>query len=170
MKKLNALIKKAEYAIGTVMLITIVVLVFLSAVLRVFKHPLVWSVDASQLLFIWISMIGADIALKNKAHMGVTLLSERFPKPVQKMLVVFSYILCAAFIIFIFFWGAHLCKMNYLRKYQTLRISYSYATAAVPALSICMLLSILEQFIALFQKKDSTADSAVSAETTSGGN
>jgi TRAP-type transport system small permease protein len=151
MKKINEIIKRLEYSIGTVMLIAIVMLVFISAILRVFNHPLVWSVDASQLLFIWISMIGADLAFKNKAHMGVDLLVMFFPAGLQKSLKVLSYILCFAFAIFITYWGITLCFQNYLRKYQTLRISYSFATAAVPTLAICVLLTIIEQMGDLFR-------------------
>jgi TRAP-type transport system small permease protein len=154
MKKINEIIKRLEYSIGTVMLIAIVTLVFISAVLRVFNHPLVWSVDASQLLFIWISMIGADLAFKNKAHMGVDLLVMFFPSGLKKSLKVFSYILCFAFAVFIAYWGITLCFQNYLRKYQTLRISYSFATAAVPTLAICMLLTIIEQMNTLLKTKN----------------
>ncbi len=146
------------------MLITIVLLVFISAVLRVVNHPLVWSVDASQLLFIWISMIGADLALKNKAHMGVDLLVSHFPEGLQKGLKIFSYLLCIAFVVFIMIWGVNLCIQNYLRKYQTLRISYSFATAAVPFLSVCMLLTMAEQLWSLLFNKDEENTNAVEAE------
>ena len=35
--------------------------------------------------------------------------------------------------------------MNYLRKYQTLKISYSFATAAIPTIAIFMLSTLVEQ-------------------------
>lgn len=149
MKKINEIIKKIEFAIGTVMLITIVVLVFLSAFLRLLNHPLVWSVDAAQLLFVWISMFGADLALKKRAHMGVDLLVRKFPITLQKSISLVTYLLCAAFVIFMAYWGFRLCIMNYLRKYQTLKISYSFATAAVPSIAIFMMLTLFEQILNL---------------------
>lgn len=147
MYKINSFIKRGETQVGTAMLILIVVLVFLSAILRIVNFPIVWCVDLSQLLFIWISMIGADLALKNKAHMGVDLLVKIFPVKLQRALKVLSFALCLLFLVFIAFWGARLVKMNWKRKYQMLVISYSWATMAIPVLSISMILVIFEQFI-----------------------
>ncbi|MDD3903442.1 MAG: TRAP transporter small permease [Sphaerochaeta sp.] len=145
MKKINEAIARIEYSIGTVMLISIIILVFASALLRVVDLPIVWSVDASQLLFVWISMIGADLALKKRSHMGVDLLVRKFPLSLQKIIALVTYILCIAFVVFIAYWGVRLCIMNYLRKYQTLKISYSFATAAIPTIAIFMLSTLVEQ-------------------------
>lgn len=149
MKKINEAIAKIEFTVGTIMLISIVVLVFLSAFLRLVGHPLVWSVDASQLMFVWISMFGADLALKKRSHMGVDLLVRKFPISIQKSISLATYILCSAFVIFMAYWGIRLCILNYLRQYQTLKISYSFATAAVPSVAIFMMLTIFEQIVNL---------------------
>jgi len=151
MKRINEVISKLEHQVGTVMLISIVVLVFASAVLRLFDFPIIWSVDASQLMFVWISMIGADLALKKRSHMGVDLLVRSFPVKLQKVIALISYILCGAFIVFIAYWGIRLCILNYLRTYQTLKISYSFATAAIPTIALCMFSSLLEQIIDLLR-------------------
>jgi TRAP-type C4-dicarboxylate transport system permease small subunit len=113
----------------------------------------VWSVDLSQLFFVWISMIGADLALKKRSHMGVDLLVKRFPAGLQKPVALFSYIICAGFLGFVTYWGIILCVQNYLRKYATLKISYSFATVAVPLISILMLLTVIQQIAELFAKR-----------------
>lgn len=151
MKRMNEVILNVERFIGSVMLITVVLLVFISAILRLFRHPITWSVDLSQLLFIWISMIGADVVLKNKAHMGVDLIVRLFPRTVQNLLLLFSYSLCTGFLGFVIYWGIKLCISNFARKYATLKISYSFATLAVPFISVFMILTILEQFIDLIK-------------------
>lgn len=153
MKKINQCILRAEQLIGSIMLIVVVLLVFISAIVRLTPNiNIIWSVDASQLLFIWISMIGTDIALKKHGHMGVDLLVRKFPIKAQKFLALGSYLLCFAFSLFVTYWGTLLCIENALRKYQTLKISYSFATAAVPVLSIFMLLTLTEQIISLLRR------------------
>lgn len=143
---------KVEQFVGAVMLVAVVLLVFVSAVIRVTPSiRIIWSMDMSQLLFIWISMIGADLALKKKGHMGVDLLVRKFPEKLQKTLMAGSFLLCFAFSTFVTYWGINLCIENAMRKYQTLGISYSFATAAVPVLSIFMLLTLIEQFIDLIK-------------------
>lgn len=152
MKKLNQAIMRVEQAVGSVMLIAVVLLVFLSAIVRLTPNiNMIWSVDASQLMFIWISMLGADLALKKHSHMGVDILVKRFPDRMQKILSLGAYLLCAAFSLFVTYWGVLLCIKNALRSYQTLKISYSFATAAVPVLSILMLLTLAEQILDLLK-------------------
>ncbi len=152
MKKLNQAIARAEQVIGSIMLVAVVLLVFISAVVRLTPNVnMIWSVDASQLMFIWISMIGADLALKKHSHMGVDLLVKRFPEKMQKVLALGSYILCLGFSVFVTYWGVILCMKNALRSYQTLKISYSFATAAVPVLSVLMILTLIEQIIDLIR-------------------
>jgi TRAP-type C4-dicarboxylate transport system permease small subunit len=129
------------------MMVSVVLLVFISAVARSFRHPFLGSMDLSQLLFVWICMFGADIALKKCAHMGVYLLVERFPAAMRKTLAIMSYVLCLGFAGFSTYWGLVLVAQNYMRLYTTLKISYSFATAAVPIISCVMILTLIEQLI-----------------------
>lgn len=156
MKKINKIISKIESTIGVVMMVSIVLLVFISAVMRSFMHPVIWSVDMAQLLFVWISMFGADLALKKGAHMGVDILVRIFPVKLKKMVAMMSYLLCAAFALFVTYWGVVLFMDNYLRKYQTLQISYSFATAAVPIVSCLMILTLSEHIVELLRSWSKT--------------
>lgn len=163
MKKFNEKVETVETWVGVVMLASIILLVFLSAVMRSIKYPIVWSVDLAQLLFVWISMLGADIALKRKAHVGVDLITKNFPARLRNIITLATYILCILFLAFIAYYGLILCFTNYLRKYQTLQISYSYGTAAVPVGSVLMILTIIEQMIQLIAewRKPSSAGNSV---------
>jgi len=151
MKQINRMIAKVEIAVGVTLMTAIVLLVFISAATRTFRYPIVWSVDFAQLLFVWISMIGADIALKYKAHMGVDLLVRKLPAGLQHGITLLTYLLMTGFIGFVIYWGMTLCIENALRQYQTLQISYSYSTAAVPIVGALMLLTALEHIIDLFR-------------------
>lgn len=154
MKEFNAKVGIIETWIGVLMLAAIILLVFISAITRTFKHPIVWSVDLAQLLFVWISMFGADLALKKRAHVGVDLIAKQFPVKLQNSITLGTYILCLLFLGFIAYYGSLLCVTNFLRKYQTLQISYSFGTAAVPLGSVLMILTIIEQMTDLIKNWD----------------
>lgn len=68
------MMEKLELVAGTVLLAVITVLVFIAAVMRFFGHPLIWSVDLAQLLFIWLCFIGASRAMRQRLHLGVDFL------------------------------------------------------------------------------------------------
>ena len=50
----------------------------------VLGDPLIWSEEAARYLFVWVSMIGAALAIREGGHFGLDLLIRRFPalKPV----------------------------------------------------------------------------------------
>lgn len=149
MRKFNEKVEQIETLIAMGMLASIIILVFISAITRFFKMPIIWSVDLAQLLFVWISMLGADAALKKKSHIGVDLLVKKFPAKLQNTITLGTYILIFAFLVFMLYQGSILVVENYLRKYSTLKISYSFGTAAVPIGSIFMILTVVEQTIDL---------------------
>lgn len=153
MRKINHFIFRVECVIGTIMLVSIVLLVFCAAIARSFHHPITWSMDLAQLFFVWVCMLGADIALKKCAHMGVDILVNKFPPALQKGLSIFSYTLCMGFAVFSTYWGIYLTMQNYLRTYATLKISYSFANSAVPIVSCLMILTLLEQLINVIRNR-----------------
>ena len=52
--------------------------------------PLIWSEEAARYLFVWVSMIGAALALREGGHFGLDLLIRPMPqlKPVLGPLVI----------------------------------------------------------------------------------
>jgi len=52
--------------------------------------PLIWSEEAARYLFVWVSMIGAALALREGGHFGLNLLIRPMPqlKPVLGPLVI----------------------------------------------------------------------------------
>ena len=70
---------QVELAICVVLLAIITGLVFVAAVMRFFGHPLVWSVDLAQLLFIWLCFLGATRAMREKSHLGMEVRSSTSP-------------------------------------------------------------------------------------------
>ncbi|PLS17707.1 TRAP transporter small permease [Bacillus sp. M6-12] len=62
-------------------------LVFLNVVLRYFFNSgITWSEELARYMFVWIIFLGAIVAAKDKAHLGVDILTSNVPKPVQKVL------------------------------------------------------------------------------------
>jgi TRAP-type C4-dicarboxylate transport system permease small subunit len=149
MKEFNEKVGSVETWLSVVMLAAIIVLVFVSALMRTFKHPVIWSVDLAQLLFVWICMFGADAALKKRAHVGVDLIVKQLPVKIQNSVTLATYIVSILFLAFIVYYGVTLCLENYLRKYATLQISYSFGTVAVPIGGILMILTLVEQVLQL---------------------
>ncbi|HWK43121.1 MAG TPA: TRAP transporter large permease subunit [Stellaceae bacterium] len=65
---------------AAILVVAEVVILFMGVVSRfVFERPLVWSDELAALLFLWLAMLGAAIALRRGAHMRLTTVIGRFP-------------------------------------------------------------------------------------------
>lgn len=118
-------------------------LVFLSAVARTVGRPLAWSIDVSQLLLCWTTLIGADIAFRHKKILGLDLFTQMLPEKVQKALVILlDLVILVALLIFIKY-GTSLSISSWKRSFQTLKLSYSYVTMALPVMSVLMSVSVV---------------------------
>ncbi len=132
LKKFEDGLTRVETVFVCIGLMVLIATVFAAAVLRFFGVDMSISTDLAQLVFAWVSFIGADLAMRKDKHMGVDMLIAKFPLKVQNGINLFNYILILGFLIFAVRYGINLCIVNAARKYQTLYISYSYATASCP--------------------------------------
>lgn len=141
-----------EEAISSILLASITVLVFASAIARTLKHPLNWAVDISLLLFAWQVFIGGDIAIRNTNLIGVELIVNKFPGFIQKWLKVFFFILIIIFLSILVYFGIPLLLDNWKRLFQVLPISYSWCTLSVPVGSFLMIISSIIKVIEIIKK------------------
>lgn len=152
---LNA-IKRFEMFIGILFIVLIVLLVFIAAVVRWVGFPVAWSIDVAQLLFGWVVFLGADIALKNDSHIGVDMIINKFPFKVRKTVKIVNYLFIQAFLLVIIFYGMNLSIKNYERLFNTLRLSYSYATISVPVGCFLMFLTMCGKFKKAVTEKENS--------------
>lgn len=83
MKKLVT--RAAEYML-IVMLAIMVVLVFGNVVLRYFFNSgIVFSEEVSRFIFMWLTLIGALVVMKDNAHLGISSLIDRLGETGQRI-------------------------------------------------------------------------------------
>ena len=129
-----------ELAICFVLLAGITALVFVAAIMRFFGHPLTWSVDMAQLLFIWLCMLGATRAMRQKSHLGMEILAKRLGYVLQFRVEMVCSAIILAFLAALVVEGVKLTMLNSERTFGDSTLSYSWVTGAVPV--GCVLLGI----------------------------
>ena len=141
MKKVYNAYCKAEEFLFSFLFAVMVALVFSSAIARGLGKPLAWSLDVAQLLLCWTSLVGADVAFRHDKFIGLDLFTRKMPVKVQKVLeIVVLVLMQVAFCIFIYY-GVMLSIKSWKRSFQTLPISYSFITIALPVMSTLMTLT-----------------------------
>ena len=132
MKKISDFVLKIEEILAGVMLCMIAVLVFWSAVARTIGMPVNWAQDVSLLAFAWLTFIGSDIIIKGGGLIRIDMLVNKFPKPVQKVLMLIFDALMLLFLLILIVYGFLLVSQSWNRTFNTLKMSYAWCTLAVP--------------------------------------
>lgn len=93
----NPLVRIAERSVEALMaldLALIVLLVFSNVVGRYgFGAGFAGAEELSRLLFVWLVFLGAILALRRRAHLGVELLQARLPRPLRRASAVVTHVL-----------------------------------------------------------------------------
>ena len=141
MKKIYEKLCKVEELIALVLVAGIAVLVFISALMRTFGHPLNWAQDVALVAFAWLIFLGSDVAMRGSGLIGVDLFVKKFPKAVQKWIDVVFKIIIAAFLCVLIYYGYGMTTTGWTRQITSLHVSYGWVTMAVPVGSFLMLIS-----------------------------
>lgn len=137
------IVAKFEFAIGAFLLMAIVFLVFIAAIMRFFGHPLIWSVDTAQLLFIWLCFAGATATMRKKGHIGVDLLVRKLGYRYRLWLETFQAVVFIGFMAVLIVEGYELAIANKERVFGYSGISYYFVTFAVSVGCFTLCLAII---------------------------
>ena len=147
MKTLSHKVLLVEEAVTSFLLVVITTLVFASAIARTIHHPINWAQDVSLLAFGWLTFIGADVVIRRGDLIRIDMIVNKFPKILQKLLMMVFDVLMLAFLGILVIYGATLVSQSWLRTFNTLPLSYAWCTLAVPVGSFLLFFGILEKFI-----------------------
>ena len=148
LKRVRHIAVLGEEAFTSVLLLIIVILVFFAALTRYLGSPINWSVDIAQALFVWVVFIGANQAMRSSGHIGVSLLTDRLPPVMRTLVEIVVGLIVALFFVAIIVYGIQVSIVNYGRILQSLPVSYSFVTLAVPCGALLMLITTVRRIVA----------------------
>jgi TRAP-type transport system small permease protein len=119
--------------------------VFVGAVTRTVGMPVIWAVDLAQLAFVWACVLGADLAMKNNAHIEIDIVVRYFPGHIRRKIAIVWLFAIAAFLTMLIWYGTNLTLMNKERELGDVGISYSWVTGAIPVGCALMLATTLRR-------------------------
>lgn len=134
--KLLSLIIAASLAV-------MVVLVFGNVIMRYgFNSGITVSEELSRWLFVWLTFLGAIVAMKDGAHLGSDTLVSRMPLPIKKLFFVVGHLLML-FVCWLLFKGSldqALINLETTSAVMEVSMAIFYGCGTVTALSIALIL------------------------------
>ncbi|WP_144630020.1 TRAP transporter large permease subunit [Bordetella genomosp. 13] len=110
----------------------------------VFHAPLVWSDELAGILFLWLSMLGAVVALRRGEHMRMTALLSRCSPGLRAMLDVAAIAASIAFLALVFPHAFEYASEEAIVTTPALEISNAWRAAALPTgFGLMLLMGVL---------------------------
>ena len=132
------------------MLALMVILVFGNVVLRYgFNSGIAISEEVARWLFIWITFLGAVVALRERAHLGVDMLVSRLPVAGKKLCLAASYA-CMLYILWLLYEGSLAqVRINWDTEAPVTGASMAIVYAAGAVFAVCAALILLTDGVRL---------------------
>ncbi|MDA8253226.1 MAG: TRAP transporter large permease subunit [Rhodospirillales bacterium] len=135
----------AATEVPAALLVLVEIALLLAGVLAryVFRTPLVWSDELAGILFQWLAMLGAAVALRRDGHMRMTALVSRASPRLRHFLDVVAIAVPLGFLALMLLPGAAATDDASYVTTPALEISGAIAAAAFPVGAVLMLLAAL---------------------------
>lgn len=136
-----------ERAVAAGLLVILVAIVFAGAAGRYTGNPVIWSDEVAQALFVWVSMLAADLTLQRSGHFSIDIFANLLPPRARFVLDIIVIALLGALLGLLVLNGFRFADMTSGRPMPMLGLPSSVATAALPVGFSLMMITLIEQAI-----------------------
>jgi C4-dicarboxylate transporter DctQ subunit len=152
----NKWYNKIEEYVGAWMLLVMTIITVVNVCSRyIFHSTISASEEIVALLFVLLSLFGSAVAIKRKAHLGLTILTERCSPKAASILIAIGYFLGAVFGVILVVTGVDMVKTAL--EYNTVTLAMNWPEwifdAFVPIGGVAITIRFLQMAI-LELKKD----------------
>jgi len=110
-----------------------------------FNNALSWSEELVRFLFIWATLLGAAVGVKERIHIGIDTVVNLLPATLRRHIDILVHLIDIAFCIFLVVIGWSFVDMTHTQFSPALDLRMSYVHFAIPlGASLCILYSVLE--------------------------
>lgn len=135
-------------------------IVFVNVFFRfVLKNSLSWADEMAQVLMIWLTFLGAAVAMRDRMHYAFDYLVRRLPAGAQRVVVIGGHLLCIAMTILLIYWSAQVTYLITAWVMPATGMPRSWVYAACPVGSL---------FILFYQIRNLVEDWRTRAPSTGG--
>lgn len=125
-----------------------VAVVFAQVIFRyVLIRPIFWADELSRYLFVWISFVGAGLAMGGRLHYGFDYLVGKFPPGMQRAVGVLMTLLAGAFLVLCLVLGIAVVRIVAAQRSPSLQVSMGWVYSALPVGSALLILHLIDQAV-----------------------
>lgn len=142
-KRVRLFFANFEEVVCVILLTCIYFILLTHVILRyLFGRPIPWSEEVSRYFFVWVTFLGASVALKRRAHVTVEYFVSFLSVRWRAYLKLGIDLAVFAFLILVGRLGAELALKTYTIETAALGWPWTYVYGALPAGSFFMLIAL----------------------------
>ncbi len=129
--------------------------VFIQIIFRYLLHqPIYWSEEFPRFILIWLTFLGSAIAMKNRSHLSISLLTNRLSVKKRISVQFFANLLSLLFISILVWGGIIITILTMPNRTAALQMPTGLVYLAVPVGGIIMIIYLLKNTIELFKENN----------------
>jgi TRAP-type C4-dicarboxylate transport system permease small subunit len=129
----------ANRAIIVLMMSVMATLVFVNVVCRyIFNFSIIWAEEISQYLMIWITYLGAGLALREGRHVTVDVLQDRLPRATRRLVRAAIATGMLGFLVVLAILGVRIAAFTWKHETPVLNLPLGLPYLAIPAGAVIM--------------------------------
>jgi TRAP-type C4-dicarboxylate transport system permease small subunit len=153
--------ERVHDALAVVLFALMLGAVLLQIVLRyVFNAPLVWTDEAAQYLFVWVSFMGWTMAARRRIHIGIGVVIDRLPAPARRALHALWCALQVVFAVILLVVGAQITRAQVDVKMVSIDYSFWPVYLVVPLAAAFLVVYALRDLVVIVTRGDVKATEA----------
>ena len=145
--------RRLEISLATTLLAAIVVLVAVAAVSRKMGSPIIWSLEVSTALFVWLVVICVDIAMQQNRHFGLSIILDNVPPRAGRMIEIANRIVIVGLLLYLLYYAVINVPLMHKRMLGALQIPKSYIHLAMPVGIVLWLRTLAVQIFELWRAR-----------------
>ncbi len=152
----RVLIKPVEMLVAAV-LMAMACALMLEVVLRfAFEMSLPWTSEFARYAMIWITFLGAALAVRERGHIQVTFFVNLLPGSARKYAFILIDVLLLAFIVTILRYSIEVVQTEMKMTTAALDIPFGFVVLALPVSGVLMIIYLLADIADLVRMDDVT--------------
>ena len=135
-------INKVISRFTNLLLIIMTLAVFAQVIFRfVLEQPLAWSEELSRYLMIWITFLGASLAIEKKAHPIIEVAVGVLPGRIRQVVQVIAILSSCVFYTLLVYFGSQFAVRSFYQLTPAMGLPIGYVYLIIPISGFLLLLS-----------------------------
>ena len=152
LSRLSLWLNRTCEAVCCGVLLAMTVVVVLQVICRyLLGAALTWSEEFARFGLVWITFLGAGIALRRRAHVGVQAIVALFSPGVRKFVQVFTIFTVVGFLLIATFKGMELALFNMKQYSPAMGLPMGLVYLAIPSGCLVLIIQLAEQLLVLLR-------------------